>query len=189
MKVFSIFGYTKSGKTTTAEYVIAELRRRGYSVGSVKDIHFEQFTIETEGSNTDRHKKAGAQLVTARGLKETDILLQERLPLHKLLDVYECLYAFDYVVLEGENEFCGPGIVCGKNLEEADRKWDGAQIDVFALSGVASVGLQTHRGVPAIDATTDAERLADLIETHAVSWESLRERQKEADRTAVIHFD
>ena len=74
MKVVSIFGFTKSGKTTTVEHVVAELRRRGYSVGSVKDIHFEDFTIETEGTNTYRHKKAGSQLVTARGLYETDIL-------------------------------------------------------------------------------------------------------------------
>ena len=59
MKVFSVFGITKSGKTTTIENIIAELRKRRYSVGSVKEIHFEIFAIDTEGTNADRHKKDG----------------------------------------------------------------------------------------------------------------------------------
>ena len=74
MKVISICGISDSGKTTTAEHIIKELRRRGYSVGSVKEIHYDQFKMDTEGSNTDRHRRAGSQLVTARGKYETDIL-------------------------------------------------------------------------------------------------------------------
>ena len=46
MKVFSVVGVTKSGKTTTIEQIIKEFIRRGYSVGSVKEIHFEQFAID-----------------------------------------------------------------------------------------------------------------------------------------------
>jgi molybdopterin-guanine dinucleotide biosynthesis protein B len=49
-----------------AEAIIAELRRRNYRVGSVKDIHFEGFALDQEGTNTHRHKMAGAELVTAR---------------------------------------------------------------------------------------------------------------------------
>ena len=41
MKVFSVIGISKSGKTTTIENIIKELRKRNYSVGSVKEIHFE----------------------------------------------------------------------------------------------------------------------------------------------------
>ena len=177
MKVVSIFGFTKSGKTTTVEHVVAELRRRGYSVGSVKDIHFENFTIETEGTNTYRHKKAGSQLVTARGLYETDILFQERLPIKKLLDIYSMMYEFDYVILEGENEFCGPGIVCGHDFDELDRKWDNSRIDVFAVSGIISAEIKEHRGVPAVNALTDTPKLTDMIEKYAPPWETLRSRQ------------
>ena len=46
MKVFSVVGYSKSGKTTTIEQIIKELKKRNYSVGSVKDIHFEGFHLE-----------------------------------------------------------------------------------------------------------------------------------------------
>lgn len=52
-------------------------------MGSVKDIHFEGFSIDSAGTNTDRHKKADSQLVTARGLYETDILFQGRLPVEE----------------------------------------------------------------------------------------------------------
>ena len=38
-------------------------------MGSVKDIHFEAFAIDTPGTNTYRHRQAGAELVTARGLR------------------------------------------------------------------------------------------------------------------------
>ena len=85
MKVFSVVGITQSGKTTTIENIIKELRGRGYSVGSVKEIHFEEFAIDTEGTNTFRHKEAGSQLVTARGNYETDMLFQEKLHIDRLL--------------------------------------------------------------------------------------------------------
>ena len=170
MKVFSIFGLSRSGKTTTAEYVIQELRQRGFSVGSVKDIHNEAFAIDTEGTNTHRHRMAGSQLVTARGLSETDLLFQERLPIEKILKVNQEFYDFDYVVLEGENEFNGPGIVTGHDLEGVDFKWDKSNIQVFAVSGRISAEIKEHRGVPAIDAMTEAGRLADLIVAAVPEW-------------------
>ena len=64
MKVFSVIGLTKSGKTTTIENIIKELRKRNYTVGSVKEIHFEKFKMDVDGTNTHRHKMAGSQLVT-----------------------------------------------------------------------------------------------------------------------------
>jgi len=74
-----------TGKTTTIENVINELKKRRYSVGSVKEIHYEDFAIDKEGTNTYRHSQAGAELVTARGYNETDILYKERLSLQKIL--------------------------------------------------------------------------------------------------------
>lgn len=52
MKIIMLKGISKTGKTTTAEAVIRELKMRGYTVGSVKDIHFESFTVETGGSRS-----------------------------------------------------------------------------------------------------------------------------------------
>ncbi len=52
MKVLTVTGLSGSGKTTVIENLIKELKRRGYSIGSVKEIHYEAFAIDTPGKNT-----------------------------------------------------------------------------------------------------------------------------------------
>ncbi len=45
--------------------------------------------METEGTNTYKHKQAGAHPVTARGLSETDIMFDHRVDIDRILDIYE----------------------------------------------------------------------------------------------------
>ncbi|NLO22189.1 MAG: molybdopterin-guanine dinucleotide biosynthesis protein B [Syntrophomonadaceae bacterium] len=157
MKVFSIIGISKSGKTTTAEAIISELCRRGYTVGSVKDIHFTGFALDQEGTNTHRHKQAGAQPVTARGLYETDVMFPQRLSLSAIL----AFYHQDFVVLEGALDFRGPGIIAACTEGEIeDRKRD----NIFAIAGQISNRLTEYLGLPVIDARSQAGKLVDLIE-------------------------
>ncbi len=157
MKVFSVTGFTQSGKTTTIEKIITELRSRGYSVGSVKEIHFEDFKIDKEGTNTYRHKQAGSQLVTALGYYETDILFQEKLQIEKVLE----LYNYDYVILEGVSDGNFPMILTAHNEQELDERWSPY---VFCVSGRISKDMTEYRGVRAIDAMTDIATLVDFIE-------------------------
>ncbi len=157
MKVFSVVGYTKSGKTTTIEHIIRELRKRNYSVGSVKDIHYEKFAIDTEGTNTHKHKMAGAQLVTARGLFETDILFQEKLDIYKIASFYD----FDYLVLEGVREANVPIILTADNIDDLDERYDER---VFMVSGKISDNINTYRNLPAISALQDINAIVDKIE-------------------------
>ncbi|MDD2484541.1 MAG: molybdopterin-guanine dinucleotide biosynthesis protein B [Eubacteriales bacterium] len=163
MKVFSIFGISKTGKTASVEAVISELCKRGYSVGSVKDIHFEEFSADHPGTDTFRHKSAGAQMVTARGLHETDVFYPQRLPIGQVLSFYDQ----DYVVLEGTNEFSGPGIISAKNTEEIDQKM---RDRVFAITGRISEEISEYKEIPVINALKDVERLVDLIETTVPDW-------------------
>ncbi|MGI5849275.1 MAG: molybdopterin-guanine dinucleotide biosynthesis protein B [Christensenellales bacterium] len=157
MKVLSINGFTKSGKTTTAENIIQELKKRGFSVGSVKEIHYEAFKIDTEGTNTDRHRKAGASLVTARGIYETDILFKEMLPIDKILSFYD----HDYVILEGVNDINAPKIITAHNTEEIDERID---YRTLLVSGVIAKELREYRGFEVINCITETERLVDKIE-------------------------
>lgn len=157
MKVFSVVGITESGKTTTIENIIKELRKRGYSVGSVKEIHFEQFAIDTEGSNTYRHKEAGSQLVTARGNYETDILFQEKLSVEKILKFYD----HDFVVLEGVTDANVPKIITAHNEKEVLERLDDM---AFAISGKLSNTLEEFETLPVINTMDNVERLVDLIE-------------------------
>ena len=157
MKLLSVIGITQSGKTTTVENIIAELRKRRYTVGSVKEIHYELFAIDTVGSNTDRHKKAGSQLVTARGYNETDVLFSRQLKVDEMLKFYD----HDFVVLEGVSDTCAPKIISAHNTQEVDERLDGT---VFAISGRLANTMQEYRGLPVINSITDRDKLVDLIE-------------------------
>lgn len=166
MKVISVYGYSKSGKTTTVERIIKELIKRNYTVGSVKEIHYEEFAIDMEGSNTDRHRKAGAGLVTARGLYETDILFKERLSMPEILKFYDQ----DFVILEGVTDFEVPKILCASSVEDAMER---IHPSVFVLSGVISNKISRFKSLSVINAVTDIERLTDLVESTAMDWESV----------------
>jgi len=165
MKVFSVYGYSQSGKTTTIEMLIRELKKRGYSVGTVKEIHFEEFTMEVEGSNTDRHRKAGADLVAARGLYETNILYKERLAMEDILKYY----SQDYVILEGVTDFDVPKILCASSTEDIVKRMDPS---VFVLSGVISNELESYENLPVINAVNNIEMLTDLVEDTVEDWEN-----------------
>ena len=160
MKVLSVCGISKSGKTTTIENIIRELTRRGYKVGSVKSIHDETFTIDPDpNSNTRRHREAGAGLVTAFAKRETDLLFSENLPVRKVLEFYEkdC----DWVVMEGIVDACIPTIITAHAEEDLEMKFTDM---TFCISGRISEKIEQYKGLPVIDGTRDIKKLMDLIE-------------------------
>jgi len=157
MKIFSVIGITKSGKTTTIENIIKELVRRNYTVGSIKEIHFHDFKMDEEGTNTDRHKKAGSSLVTARGTFETDILHQEKMNINDILKEY----SHDFVVMEGVRDTCAPKIVTAHDIEGIEDRLDET---TFAISGQISNKITEYKGIPVINSETDIIKLVDLIE-------------------------
>lgn len=60
--IVGIAGWKNSGKTTLVTRLVAELATRGYRVSTVKSSH-HVITSEVEGSDSDRHRKAGAREV------------------------------------------------------------------------------------------------------------------------------
>jgi len=163
VKVFCVVGVSKSGKTTTIEKIIAELVRRGYSVGSIKDIHAETFSLDTPGENTWRHKEAGSEIVAARGRFETDIMIPKRLEITELLKWFDN----DFVVIEGGREEKFPKILTAADTGEIETRRDSS---VFAISGVVS-GQNIDIDLPVINALVDVEKLTDLIELKAEEYE------------------
>ncbi|SDK16691.1 molybdopterin-guanine dinucleotide biosynthesis protein MobB [Natronincola ferrireducens] len=170
MKVFTVCGITQSGKTTTIENIIRELKKRRYSVGSVKEIHFEAFAIDEKGSNTDRHRRAGSELVTARGYYETDVLFPTRISIEEILRFYHQ----DYVVLEGVTDSNVPKIITAHTIEEIEERLDGR---VFAISGRIVNEIQEYKGIPVISTIDEVTKLVDLIEEKV--YEKLPEFPKE----------
>lgn len=156
MKVFNVMGYTKTGKTTTIEKIIEELRNRNYTVGSIKDIHFEEFAIDTPGTNTDRHRQAGSQLVTARGLYETDILFPRQLDLYEIVKFYD----YDFLVIEGYSDSNTPKILTASDVDDIESKIDET---VFLISGKIADNIDSYKGIPAISALDDVNLIVDII--------------------------
>ena len=156
MKAFSVCGISQSGKTTTVEKIIGELRRRGCRVGTVKEIHYQDFAMDQDGTNTWRHRMAGAEIVIARGFHETDIMIPRRLDVGQLLSFFDQ----DFVILEGVSDGGLPKIICAHQREDAVERMD--QL-VFAVSGRIAENLPVLNGIPVFNALNDIVELTDLI--------------------------
>ena len=155
MKVFTVTGLTGSGKTSIIEKIVAELTARGYSVGTVKEIHNESFRIDQEGKNTYRHRQAGADTVTARAHHETDVMYKGHMPIYEVLSHY----TEDYIILEGVRDAVVPEIAVCK--EDASPEITPLTI---AVSGrFANTPKDSYKGLPVINGLTDTARLTDLI--------------------------
>lgn len=61
-RVFGITGWKNSGKTTLTERLVTEFTTRGWRVSTVKHAHHE-FDIDKEGTDSFRHRRAGAMEV------------------------------------------------------------------------------------------------------------------------------
>lgn len=157
MKLISVCGISKSGKTTTVQAIISGLTARGYTVGSVKEIHFKSFMMDTPGTNTYRHHVAGADTVCAIGPNETDFLHYKKLPLNEILTRFN----EDFVVMEGVYEGDFPKIIVGHTAEDVLERVDK---NTIAVSGLAAALFPDGcNGLPSIDPLTEPERLVDLV--------------------------
>ena len=163
MRIITVKGFKKTGKTTTVMRIIEELVRRGYSVGSSKDTHFEGFAMDQENTDSWRHAKAGASTVIISGPHETDVLYQHRIEVRDLLD----LFTEDFVVTEGDTGLPIANIVTGKTAEDLEKRRDE---NTVCFSGIIAGERTEFGGLPVIDATWDIGALVDLIEAKATEY-------------------
>lgn len=157
MRVVMVKGFSKTGKTTTVNLLIEELRRRGYSVGTIKDIHFEGYRADTPGTDTDKHRCSGAYRVTALGPSDTAIIMDARMKPEAVLKYYK----EDFIILEGDCGIKCPTIITGRTTEDIDRRMCE---EAFAFSGIISGEMSEYNGLPVVDARKEAGRLADMVE-------------------------
>lgn len=170
MRLIMIKGFSKTGKTTTVEALVSELHSRGYTVGTVKDIHYEGFHADSLGTDTFRHAEAGARRVTARGQKQTSIITNRQMTIHEILKYYK----EDFVIFEGDCGIKCPAIITGRTLEDVEKR---ICSEAIAISGViagggavaksadgSAEGGRTLMGLPLIDGMREVKELADLVE-------------------------
>lgn len=178
MRILTVVGISNSGKTTVVEGLIKELSNRGYSVGTVKSIscgsrcHLFQngichcsrgasgdhkFTIDSDVTNSRRHKLAGSQQVTTWAENETAVLFSKELTYRELVSLYD----FDYLILEGDYYSSVPRIVTAKAKEDAVARIDDL---TFVVSGQIANNQNSINGLPIINALEDMKTLADMVE-------------------------
>ncbi len=178
MRIITVKGFSKTGKTTTVTSLVRELRRRGYTVGTVKDIHFKDFEADTPGTDTYKHAEAGARRVTARGPKNTGIVMDERMTMDAILKYYK----EDFVILEGDCGINSPTIITAKTIEDIEEKMCP---EAIAISGVISnkaveEDAFEYGGLPIINGVTEVEKMADLVE------KMTKEKEKKLDVELTI---
>lgn len=158
MKIITIVGIRKSGKTSTVTSLIEAIRRRGKKVGTCKTVFCPTFSMDKSTSNTAKHRRAGSELVCARARFETTFLYPEALPLSRILEAYkDC----DYVLLEGDYYAPVPRIVCAHSEEDALMRMNSRTL---AFSGRISQKPEIELPLPRFNALDNADALLDYID-------------------------
>lgn len=158
-RVVSVVGYRGSGKTSIVGRLLAELKRRGRRVGSIKSAS-ARLEIDREGKDTWRHMEAGAETVVAIGHEKTFVMTSKSVSLDDALDFFE---GFDYVLVEGfKGETVIPRILTVTKVDEIGRLRNGLEL---AISGTLAKSKERPRlDVPIIDGEAEVDKLADLVE-------------------------
>lgn len=115
MKVISVVGYKKTGKTTLVTQLVKSLSKKG-RVGTVKQMCHHRFN--PENTDTGKHFDAGAEAVAA--ITDSELVLVRRNPsltesLNALADS-----GMDFAIVEGAKTSNIPKIVLGEldNIDE-----------------------------------------------------------------------
>jgi molybdopterin-guanine dinucleotide biosynthesis protein B len=175
-KLLAFVGTSNSGKTTAAECVISGLTRKGLRVGSIKHIHHPDFTIDTEGTDTWRHARAGSKAVAAVSKTEIAVILKDD-PEKALDSVLEFMakMELDIIVVEGLHSSLGrrPGvfkIVTAHDAEDLRQRLRDTVPPILAISGVIArrATRLTNVDVPIIDSKADCSKLVELVERELV---------------------
>ncbi|MBA7607329.1 hypothetical protein ES703_14488 [subsurface metagenome] len=167
--IISVQGLKKSGKTTVTEALIASLRFRGFSVGSMKFTHLPHLKIDSEGSDTDRQAGAGAEFIVARSPEE--IVIMDRRPGKKSFKEIARLIPEDlqFIICEGlAAAEVSLYVLCLRSLDELEEAAKIRHIPLSrlaALSGPAASKLKDRAAYPMFDImnTEEREALISLI--------------------------
>lgn len=164
-----IVGKKKSGKTTTVIRLVAELKRRGHRVMTIK--HGHHFDLDRKGTDSFRHRvDGGAERVVLAGPDQFAVLgswpRDEEVGPRELAARH--LPEADIVVVEGFKGERLPKIEVFRRAAHEAPVWDPDRDDAAEYIGAVSDDAEYRRRVPfptlAMDDPELTIRLADLVE-------------------------
>ncbi len=172
MKILAIIGTSKSGKTSTVEYLVTNLVKKGLIIGSAKHVHHPDFSIDLAGKDTWRHANAGSKRVVCLSEDEVAIIRKERGPEYKLKDILKLFQdeEFDLIILEGFHWIVSRRkevlkIITAKDVEDAEKRLNGTIPPILAITGKISNILRgkSIQKIPIIDLKNEGVQLLDLV--------------------------
>lgn len=163
MQVFAVSGYSGSGKTTVVEKIVSTLTKRGHSVITVKSSAHD--VDEERGTDTWRHRHAGAQETIMLGPKSTVVHYGERRTLNTLIQEEDA----DYLIIEGMKSSDIPKIWCvgPLGLEEEQLPSSVKAVVVWEKSEKMQ-----HDSIPIIEAN-DVDGILAIIDQEGIDFATL----------------
>ena len=116
--IVGVYGYQDSGKTTLVEAAIKELVAKGYRVASVKHAT-DELKIDTEGTDSWRHRKAGSDPVVLTADGETVFMKRPGITLEETISMIQKDFHPDAVIVEGFKQSPYPKVALG-DIEPTD---------------------------------------------------------------------
>jgi len=155
----------ESGKTTTMEELIRELTRRGYRVGAIKQIHEEDFSIDTPKKDTWRIADAGASIVVAAAPREVAAIkrLQSEERFTEALKLMEG-EDLDIILVEGNPPMGMPKIFVARSPEAVKRIMSKVSGKIICISSFSPETFDKREFEFVYHPKKDVKKMANLIE-------------------------
>jgi len=115
MKVLSIVGHSKAGKTTLIERLIPILKENGLRVLVIK--HAQAFEVDREGKDSWRIFNAGADVVVS---SQKELFYRARIE-DDLEEICKIFGFYDLIITEGFNKACKDRIVVIRDPEDLEQ--------------------------------------------------------------------
>lgn len=173
-RVFGITGWKNSGKTTLTVRLVSELTARGWKISTIKHAH-HAFDIDKEGTDSFRHREAGASevaIVSGRRWALMHELKGNQEP--PLSEILARLEPCDLVLVEGYKRESHKKIEARRSTAKDTRPLAPSDPHIVAIAADHPVD---GGGLPIFE-IDDITTIADFVEAESGL---ARERRKTAD--------
>ena len=156
MRVFSISGFSGTGKTSLVESIVKTLVLQGYSVVTVKNSQHEP--SDSKETDTEKHKLAGAVTSYFRGPSDRE---------RSLRDIISSSVS-DYLIVEGMKSSPIPKFWCIGNSSVGDT----IPVEVKAIISWNAGKVEDKYGIPIL-ASDDIEQIVAIIIKEAINLDQI----------------
>ncbi len=137
----AVIGRKRTGKTTTVEKLVRKLVSEGFNVSTLKHT-IEIFDIDYVGTDSYKHRQAGAVFVALQGRLRSAIIVEREIPFEKLLE-YASLFG-DVIVLEGFSKLTLKDsrigkIICVKDEAGREEYREAVNVLCYSVNGVFDI--------------------------------------------------